>query len=72
MPDSLFVESAAVDSVAVADSLLLNVPFSREAFGVFSDGLSVMLFGMAGIFVFMLVFYLLVKLLDFLHKNKEV
>ena len=42
----------------------MNVPFSMEAVEVFLQAVSVMIKGMFGIFAFMIVFYLLVKVLD--------
>ena len=43
---------------------LFNAPFSSESMLVFLDAVFIMLKGMVGIFAFMLIFYLLVKVLE--------
>jgi len=47
----------------------LNAPFSSEAMSVFLESLVIMFKGMFGIFVFMLIFYCLVKALERIFKN---
>jgi len=47
----------------------MNTAFSPEAIAVFLEAVSVMLKGMLGILAFMLIFYLLVKVLDKVVKN---
>gem|GEM_PF-743011 len=49
----------------------LNVAFSNESIVVFFETLPVMLKGMLGIFAFMLVFYILIKILNKIFKKKE-
>ncbi len=48
----------------------INTPFSQEAISVFYESLSIMLKGMFGVFLFMLVFYLLVKVLEYFFKDE--
>ncbi|MCK9329596.1 MAG: hypothetical protein PHY08_08940 [Candidatus Cloacimonetes bacterium] len=50
----------------------INTPFSPEAIEIFQEAIFVMLKGMLGVFVFMLIFYLLVKFLEYIFKDKEV
>ena len=61
--------SELLDLATVANELSRNVPFSSDAVGVFYQSLSVMAFGMIGIFCFMFVFYLLVKVLDRVYRD---
>jgi Na+-transporting methylmalonyl-CoA/oxaloacetate decarboxylase gamma subunit len=46
------------------------VPFSAEAMSVFKQSLLLMIQGMTGIFVFMTIFYGLIKLLNHLFSPK--
>lgn len=48
----------------------LNTPFSADAITVFNEAVIVMLKGMIGIFIFMFVFYFLVKTLEHVFKNE--
>ena len=41
-----------------------NLPFSAEAFEVFAKALQVLTYGMLGIFIFMSLFYTIIKLLE--------
>ncbi|HOD53272.1 MAG TPA: hypothetical protein PKJ08_01975 [Candidatus Cloacimonadota bacterium] len=47
-----------------------NTPFSPESVDVMFQALSVMGKGMLGIFIFMLVFYLLILSLEKIYKKK--
>jgi hypothetical protein len=47
-----------------------NVPFSQEAFSLFSQSLGVTIKAMTGIFVVILVFYILIVLLGKLTAGK--
>lgn len=49
----------------------MNAPFSLEAFETFRQSLLLMLQGMAGIFIFMLVFYGLINLLQLVFKQEK-
>lgn len=48
-----------------------NVAFSPEAMEVFYSSLGIMGKGMLGIFVFMLVFYLLILALEKIYSKKD-
>lgn len=50
----------------------LNTPLSQEALNVFFQSLLVMLKGMFGVFVFMFIFYCLVRLLEYIFKNEVI
>jgi hypothetical protein len=50
----------------------MNVPFSAESLSVFMQTLVIMVEGMAGIFVFMAIFYGLITLLKYIFKEKEI
>jgi len=45
-------------------------PFSPEALSTCAQSLVVMLEGMAGIFIFMAIFYGLITLLNYIYKEK--
>jgi hypothetical protein len=48
---------------ANSEEILKNTPFSKEAMGVLYQSLDVMWKAMGGIFIVILVFYLIIKLL---------
>lgn len=48
----------------------LNTPFSEEVIPVLMQSLDIMGKGMLGIFIFMFVFYLLIKALDKIYHKK--
>jgi len=48
-----------------------NIAFSEEAFDVFLSTLNIMGKGMAGIFIFMIIFYLLIITLEKIYKPKN-
>ncbi|MCB5250030.1 MAG: hypothetical protein RBS16_07650 [Candidatus Cloacimonadales bacterium] len=50
---------------------LTNAPFSPEALETTMQALDVMLKGMFGVFIFMLVFYLLIVALRKIYEKKE-
>jgi len=49
----------------------MNIPFSVESLSVFTQSLVIMIEGMAGIFVFMAIFYGLITLLKTIFKEEE-
>lgn len=53
------------------DEIIKNVPFSREAIGVFFQSLDIMWKSMAGIFAVILVFYIVIILLGWVGKTNE-
>ena len=61
--------SELLDSGIVINELSRNVAFSSDAVEVFYQSLNVMAFGMIGIFCFMFVFYILVKVLDRVYRD---
>jgi hypothetical protein len=50
---------------------IMRKPFSPEALEGFFETVGILLKGMIGIFVFMLLFYLLIKLLTRIYKDKS-
>jgi len=63
------MENGNLVETVVVDGISRNVAFSSEAVGVFFQSLNVMAFGMIGIFCFMFVFYVLVKILDRVYRD---
>ena len=63
------MEDNGLVETVVVDGILRNVAFSSDAMDVFFQSLSVMAFGMIGIFCFMFVFYVLVKILDRVYRD---
>jgi formate-dependent nitrite reductase membrane component NrfD len=61
--------SELVETLVDVNELSRNVAFSSDAMDVFFQSLSVMAFGMIGIFCFMFVFYILVKVLDRVYQD---
>lgn len=53
------------------NKMMRNIPFSREAMGVFFQSLDVMWKSMAGIFGVILVFYIVILLLGRVGKTNE-
>lgn len=49
----------------------MNAAFSKEAFGVFYEGLKVLGLGMTTVIGILIIFYLLIKLLTRLFPDKE-
>ena len=58
-----------IETMVDVNELSRNVAFSSDAMDVFFQSLSVMVFGMIGIFCFMFVFYILVKVLDRVYRD---
>jgi len=58
-----------LETIVDVNELSRNVAFSSDAMEVFFQSLSVMAFGMIGIFCFMFVFYILVKILDRVYRD---
>jgi Na+-transporting methylmalonyl-CoA/oxaloacetate decarboxylase gamma subunit len=50
----------------------MNAPFSPEAMSTVTQSLIIMAEGMAGIFIFMAIFYGLIELLNRLFKSEKV
>jgi len=48
----------------------MNVPFSYEAISALRQSIVIMFEGMAGIFIFMAVFYGLISILNYIFKQK--
>jgi hypothetical protein len=48
----------------------MNAPFSPAALSTFTQSVIVMLEGMAGIFIFMAIFYGLITLLNYIYKER--
>jgi len=69
MNSELGIENTVADTVSVFDPLTRNIPFSSDSGYVFLQSLNVMVLGMFGIFCFMIVFYLIIKLLDRVYKD---
>ena len=61
--------SELFETLVDVNELSRNVPFSSDAADVFYQSLNVMVLGMVGIFCFMFVFYLLVKILDRVYRD---
>ena len=53
------------------EKVIRNIPFSKEAIGVFFQSLDVMWKSMAGIFGVILVFYIVILLLGRIGKSNE-
>ena len=51
---------------------LANKPFSADAFDVFLEALPILGIGMFGVFFFMFLFYLVIKLLCHIYKDEEI
>ena len=47
----------------------MNTPFSTDAMAVFMESVSLLVKGIMGLFVFMMIFYLLIKILNKLYNN---
>jgi hypothetical protein len=81
MPEEIIIEEI-IEVVPVVEILpepmtitsnldALQRAFSPEAFEVFKYAVEIMLKGMTGIFCFMLIFYLFIKLLGKVFKENE-